>query len=156
MAALDTDNALQFAVMLQAGLPAREAILYFAESEDPAEIAAQCQRWLRSRAVRAAMATLMKKPWQNMSLDERCRYALDQHYGQLAYLLHSQHYAEADPAHKAKLDTARTAIETKLAGMAGKTDALSQFLADLRTGTRRVGPGALIGPEERLSGPADR
>ncbi len=152
MAALDPDNARQFAIMLQAGLPAREAILYFVESEDPTEQAAQCQRWLRSRLVRSAMADLMRKPWQSMSLDERCRYALDQHYSQLAYLLHSNHYGEAQPADKAKLDTARQAIESKLAGMAGKTDALSQFLLDLKTGTRRV-PVALTGVEGPVSEP---
>jgi hypothetical protein len=154
MAVLSEDNALQFAVMLHAGLPAAEAILYFTESDDPAEIGLQLRRWMASKMVRSASAKLMKKPWQQMSLDERCRYALDQHYSQLAYLLHSEHYGEADLAHKAKLDTARSAIEAKLAGMAGKTDALSQFVADLRAGVRRVGiPTALTGsdtPIERV------
>lgn len=144
MAALDSDSALQFAVMLHAGLPAADAILYFTDSDDPGEIASQLRRWLGSRSVRAASAQLMKKPWQSMSLDERCRYALDQHYSQLAYLLHSQHYGEADASHKAKLDTARLAIEAKLAGMAGKTNALDQFLNELRTGNRRVASPVLV------------
>jgi hypothetical protein len=135
---LTSENALQFAVMLQAGLPPSQAILYFAESDDPGELAVQLNKWMRSRAVKQAMLTLMKKPWQDMTLDERCRYALDQHYSQLAYLLHSEHYGEAGPTDKAKLDTARQAIEAKMAGMAGKTDALSQLLLDIKEGKLRV------------------
>jgi hypothetical protein len=152
MAALDADNALQFAVMLHAGLPANEAILYFADSDDPGEIASQLHRWMKSKLVRSASAGLMRKPWQSMSLDERCKYALDQHYSQLAYLLHSEHYGQAEPALKGKLDTARNAIEAKLAGMAGKTDALSQFLMDLKTGSRRVGAPVALSEVETPMG----
>lgn len=148
---LDAENALQFAIMLQAGLPAGEAILYFTDSDDPLEIQAQLRRWMNSAAVRKATATLMKKPWQQMSLDERCRYALDQHYSQMAYLLHSNHYGAAESTLKAKLDTARQAIEAKLAGMAGKTDALSQFLERLGAGNRRVGAPALDEVKVRTS-----
>jgi hypothetical protein len=137
MAALDQDNALQFAVMLQSGLPPADAILYFTESDDPAEVQAQLSKWMRSRLVKQASASLMKRPWTQMALDERCRFALDQHYSQLAYLLHSEHYGEADAARKTKLDTARTALEAKLAGMAGKTNALEQFLQDLRDPANR-------------------
>lgn len=155
MAVLGEDTALQFAILLHAGLPASEAILYFTESEDPAEVAAQLGRWLRSKTVRLASASLMQKSWQKMSLDERCRYALDQHYSQLAYLLHSQHYGEVEPATKSKLDTARTAIEAKLAGMAGKSDSLSQFLDALKSGQRRVG-GGLEAAVGKLNGTQDR
>jgi hypothetical protein len=135
---LNEDNALQFAVMLQAGLPPGQAILYFADTDDPHELARQVHKWMNSRLVKRAMASLMKRPWQEMTLDERCRTALDQHYSQLAYLLHSEHYGEVSPADKAKLDTARQAIEAKLAGMAGKQDALSQFLLDLKDGKLKV------------------
>src|SRR5512138_630759 len=101
------EQALQFAVMIQAGLPAGEAIRYFTDEADPAALNALTTQWQRSRAVRRAMATLMKKPWQDMTLDERCRYALDHHYSQLAYLLFSSHYGEVGQTDKAKLDTAR-------------------------------------------------
>lgn len=144
MAVLDQDNAFQFAVMLQAGLPPTQAILYFAESDDPADLSAQVRKWMASRLVKTAMLKLMKKPWQEMTLDERCRTALDQHYSQLAYLLHSEHYGEASPADKAKLDTARQAIEAKLAGMAGKTDALSQFLLDMKEGRLKIAKPAPV------------
>ena len=128
------EQAKQFAVMLHAGLPPSEAITYFAESEDPKELADLTRKWQRSRLVGRALALLMTKPWTGMTLEERCRYALDQHYSQLAYLLYSQHYAEVAQSDKTKLDTARAAIESRLAGTAGKGDALSQFFDDLRTG----------------------
>lgn len=137
------EAALQFCVMLQAGLPASEAILYFAETDDPGELAMMLQKWMRSRAVKAAQAELMGKSWQDMGLEERCRYALDQHYSALAFLLYSTHYAEVGSADKAKLDSARTAIEAKLAGTAGKGDAMSNFLDDLRLGRIKLIPTAV-------------
>ncbi len=128
------EQAKQFAIMIHAGLPPSEAIQYFTDSEDPRELGELCRKWQRSRLVGKALALLMTKPWTGMTLDERCRYALDQHYSQLAYLLYSQHYAEVAQGDKTKLDTARTALEARLAGTAGKGDALSQFFDDLRSG----------------------
>lgn len=136
---LTEDNALQFAIMIEAGVPPSHAILYFAESDDPAEVAAMTSKWMRSRLVKQAILKLMGSPWHKLSLDERCKHALDNHYSQLAYLLHSEHYATADTPTKQKLDTARAAIEAKLAGVAGKTDVLSAFLDDVRSGRLKVG-----------------
>jgi hypothetical protein len=79
------EQALQFAVMISAGLPASEAILYFIDSEDPAELAMILKRWTRSKVVKRAMGKLNRKPWEEMSLDERMRAALDQHYNALLY-----------------------------------------------------------------------
>lgn len=132
------DQATAFVIMLQAGLPPAQAILYFTDSEDPGEIAFLLKRWQRSTAVRKAQSRLTSKSWQDMTLDERCRYALDQHYSALAYLLFSTHYAEVGSTDKAKLDSARTAIEAKLAGTAGKGDPMSQFIDDLKTGKLRM------------------
>ena len=134
MATPSDSQALQFVIMLQAGLPAEEAIGYFTESADPKERLALLASWRSSRAVRRAQLTLMGKSWQDMALDERIRYALDQHYSALAYLLFSTNYIEAAAPEKAKIDTARTALEMKLAGMAGKGDALSRFFDDLQAG----------------------
>jgi hypothetical protein len=137
------EQAVQFAVMVHAGLPPSEAILYFLSTEDPKVLAEATRKWQRSRPVARALQTLMSKPWTGMSLEERCRYALDQHYSQLAYLLYSTHYAEAAAGDKAKLDTARTALEAKLAGTAGKGDAMSQFWDDLRAGRISLKPKVL-------------
>jgi hypothetical protein len=132
------DQAFQFAVMLQAGLPASQAILYFVQSEDPGEIAHTLAKWLKSRAVRTAQTKLTGRAWQEMTLDERCRAALDQHYSGMAWLLFSQHYSEASSLDKGKLDSARMALEAKLAGTAGKQDALSQFFSDINTGKLKL------------------
>src|SRR5687767_14345913 len=125
---------MQYAIMVQAGLPPSEAIGYFAETNEPAELAAMLISWQKSRAVQKATALLMKKPWQDMTLDERIRLALDHTYSQMAYLLFSKHYGEVGQVDKGKLDTARQALEAKLAGTAGKGDALSQFFADIKEG----------------------
>jgi len=131
-------QALQFAIMLTSGLPASEAILYFLDSEDPAEIGLVLSKWQRSRQVKKAMLSLMVKPWHEMTLDERMHYALDLHYSSLAHFLFSHNYAEIGAVDKAKADTARQAIEAKLAGMAGKTDALSRFFDDIKAGTIKL------------------
>jgi hypothetical protein len=144
------EQALQFAVMISAGLPASEAILYFIESEDPAELAMLLKRWTRSKAVKRALSSLHRKPWQDMTLDERMRAALEQHYNGLAYMLFSNNYLEANSTDKGKLDTARAAIESKLAGTAGKLDALSQFYDDVNSGKLKLKSAGLV-----LNGPAN-
>lgn len=127
-------QALEFAIMLQAGLPATEAILYFIDADDPNEVRMVLNKWQRSAAVKRASASLMKRPWQLMNLDERISTALDQHYSSLAYILFSRNYVEASQTEKSKLDTARQALEAKVAGTAGKSDALSRFYDDLSSG----------------------
>jgi hypothetical protein len=128
------EQAHQFAIMLRAGLPASEAILYFTDSEDPRELQELLGSWTRSRAVKVAMAELAGKAWTDLTLEEQIKNALDQHYRGLAYFLHSHHYAEVGDKDKAKLDTARTALEQKQAGTAGKGDALTRFFDDINTG----------------------
>jgi hypothetical protein len=120
--------------MLRSGLPAAQAILYFVETEDPGELMLALRKWQRSIAVRRAMASLLEKPWTEMSAEEAMRAGLEIHYRQLATLLHSENYIDADPQTKGKMDAARVAIEAKLAGQAGKMNALEQFYDDLRTG----------------------
>ena len=134
------DEAVQYAIMINAGLPAEDAIRYFTDSEDPAEVATLLRKWQRSAAVRRAMHQLMGKTWQEMTLDERITYALNQHYSNLAYLLFSQNYLTANPTEKSKMDAARVALEAKAAGLAGKGDALTRFFDDLHTGKLMLKP----------------
>lgn len=143
MTAPDRDQALQFAIMLQAGLPARDAIVYFAQTDDPAELGKQLQMWVRSREVREAVAKLQGKSWQAMTLKEKMAVALDQHYASLAYYLYSNNYSDLGPHEKSKVDTARTAIEAKIAGQAGKMGALDSFFADLQSGRVRLSQAAI-------------
>jgi hypothetical protein len=126
------DQAIQFAVLLQAGLPAEHAILYFAETDDPGEVALILGKWLRSRALAEAQRTLLGKSWQDMTTEEMCDVALEQSYRSMAYLLFTTNYVTANAGEKGKIDTARAAIEAKKAGTAGKIDPLWQFIEDFK------------------------
>lgn len=135
------EQALQFCIMLGAGLPASQAILYFVpdtERLDPSDIAAMLVSWQKSRAVNRAQKQLLGKSWQDMTLDERIRHGLDHHYNTLAYLLFSTHYAEVGPTDKGKLDSARAALEAKVAGTSGQSNPLSDFFADLKSGKIKI------------------
>jgi hypothetical protein len=129
-----SDQAMQFAIMLNAGLPAQDAIRYFSESQDPRDLADQMMAWQRSREVQVAMRTLMGKSWTEMTLDEQRDNALSLHYRQMAYFLFSNNYSDLQGNDKLKADTARQALEAQRAGTAGQQDALSLFFADINSG----------------------
>jgi hypothetical protein len=133
MVALPSDEqAIEFCVLLKAGVPAEHAILYFVATEDPQELNQTLAKWLRSRAVSKAQQTLLGKRWQDMSLEEQCNAALEQTYASLAYMLFSTNYTTANAGEKSKLDSARTALEARKAGTAGKIDPLWQFIEDFK------------------------
>jgi hypothetical protein len=132
------EQALQFAMILQAGLPATQAIQYFTDASDPLELGQLTAKWLRSRAVKQAQTKLMGRAWTDMSLEERIDKALNQHYAGMAWLLFSTHYVDASTSDKGKLDSARQALEARKAGTAGKGDALSRFFDDLNTGRLKL------------------
>lgn len=136
----DPDEALQFVIMLSAGLPPEQAILYFIETDQASDAVQTASRWLRSRNVQAAQKKVMGKSWTEMTLDEKVDYALNSHYSQLAYLLYSTNYLSVGSTDKAKLDTARQALEARKAGVAGKGDALSRFFDDLNSGKIKLAP----------------
>lgn len=127
-------EAQQFAIMLEAGLPAHDAIVYFSDGLEASEVGLMAAKWPRSAAVRRASAALKPRKWQEMSLEEKLKDAIDYHYTTLAYVLRSNHYGEADSATKSKLDEARKAIEARLAGTAGKTTEITKFFDDLAAG----------------------
>jgi len=145
---LTTDEqAFQFVAIIEAGLPPADALLYFVESNDPAELAAILTKWQRSQAVRRAQLKLMGKAWHDMIPDERARFALEHNYNQLATMLYTNHYAEADSTTKQKMDVARTALEAKLAGTAGKLNVMEQFFEDVRTGKVKLNKPAAVMPQ---------
>ena len=126
--------ALQFAVMLSCGMPPRDAIPYFHPTASPDDLQSILKLWLKAESVQKAILKVQGKLWQEMPLNERIQYAIDKHYSEMAYYLYSRNYSELQGAEKAKADTCRQTLEAKLAGMAGKLDALSQFYADLASG----------------------
>jgi len=113
------DEALEVALMLQAGVEPRQALGYFFDSPSEADIA--YDHWLRHRRVQDAFTTLNKGEWQKLSPEERIELALKKHYAEMAYFLWTHHYAELAGKELDKADTCRSALEQKLAGTAGQT-----------------------------------
>lgn len=142
------EEALQFALMLKAGMPASSAIWYFFDDpdEDPTRVQFELERWVRSKTVRAAINIVQGKSWEKMTLAEQIQFAIDKHYAELAYFLYSHNYSELSGQDKSKADTCRAALEAKLAGMAGKMDALSRFFEDVRLGVVKLGGLPMVPP----------
>lgn len=135
------DQADQFALMLESGMPSIEAIGYFVDAEiasDQALVKSIHDKWMRSGTVRSAILALQGKPWQGMDLMEKLRYSIDRHYAQMAYYLYTHNYSELTAAEKSKADTARQVLEAKLAGRAGKETPLEEFTRELLEGKLKL------------------
>lgn len=131
----DRDTAMQFAIIISSGMPHAEAIRYFyPDEENPTNLRALLNQWLKLDVVKEAILALEGKAWQERTLEEKIKFSIDKHYSELAYFLYSHNYAELEGAARAKADVCRQTLETKLAGMAGKMDALSSFWADVASG----------------------
>lgn len=142
------DQARQFALLLDSGMPSGEAIRYFLPPDEavPAEtIKALHDGWVKSSALRAAMLEVRGKEWQDLSLDERLQLAINKHYAELAYYLYSRNFTEAAGAELQKMNEARRVLEAKLAGLAGKSDPLTRFWEDVVSGKVKL-PGAKVAP----------
>lgn len=134
------EQALEFCLMLNAGLPSEEAIRFFVDDMDEAALAALHQRWVRSPNIAKAMLQVMGKPWQQLSLEERMTFAINKHYNEMAYFLYSHNYATISGADKTKADTCRTALEAKIAGTAGRLGPLEEFWKALQDKTISLQP----------------
>lgn len=134
------EEALSFAMMLQSGMPSQDAIRYFFDpSDDPERVRFEHERWLRSDELQSALKQLMGRAWQEMSLDERVKFAIDKHYAEMAYFLYAHNYGELVGHDKQKADTCRQALEAKLAGSAGKMSALDMWFQDVKSGKVQLG-----------------
>lgn len=137
------EQAKAFAEFILAGVPAEDAIAY-ADPELAIEVRAECAtRWKRHPSVLSAQIVLMGGQWTRLSEDERMRQALRKHYNEMAYFLATHNYGELETAKASKADKCREALETKLAGMAGKKDALTQFWADAMSGKLKLATEAV-------------
>lgn len=134
-----SEQALDFALMLNAGMPPEDAIVYFAEEGQAAEEMAEVlPLWLKSKEVASAILTLQGKKWQDMTAEEKIQFAINKHYTEMAYFLYSHNYSTLTGAYKSKADTCRAALEAKLAGTAGKMTALDRFLTDAASGKVKI------------------
>lgn len=136
------ETALQLAIMLRAGMPSRDAIAYFIPDPtwDAKAIDLFHDQWMRSRPLAEAIVKLQGKPWQSMSLDEMMDLVQKKTYTEMAYYLYANNVAELTGPDLAKANGFRIAIEQKLAGTAGKLDALTQFWDDLQKGRISLSP----------------
>jgi hypothetical protein len=149
--------------MMNAGMAPDQAIIYFLGDGDwtPGAINAVLDRWLGSQAVKRAWKVVMGGAWQDLDLDRRIGFALDKHYSELAYFLYTHNYSSVGGSDLTKANTARGVLETKVAGMAGKGDALTQFMAELQSGKLKLGqplkvlpaPSSGSGPEREAPTP---
>ena len=134
----NTEQATQFALFLSVGAPPSEAIRYFIPEEETVSatyLAVQAEQWLRSKAVQAAVRKIQGgKDWTEMTTSERLQTAIDKHYTEMAYFLYSRNYVDLTGADRAKADTCRASLESKLAGTAGKLSAVEQFWSDVVSG----------------------
>lgn len=129
---IDRSQAWQFAIMLQAGMPAEEIIVYFFPDADQHSLTKVLQSWLGSKVLREAVEELQGGEWAKLSAEERMQKAIDKHYAELGYLLYSRNYITAQGLDKTKLDTARSVLEAKLAGVAGQATPMERFWDDMR------------------------
>lgn len=139
------DEAQQFAVMLAAGMPAEEAIVYF--FEEPENALAAVPRWMKAGTVKTAIKALQGKSWQAMTTDEKVAFALEKHYVELAYLLYSRNFVNLTGGDQAKASAARATLEVKQAGLAGKTEPLAQFWSDVKSGKVILNVPAVVPPK---------
>lgn len=144
----NAEEALQFAMMLDSGMPSTEAIRYFHNPDGESEFNIKVihDAWMRSQQVKKAVLQLQGKMWQEMSVEERIKYAINKHYSEMAYFLYAHNYASLTGADKTKADTCRAVLETKLAGMAGKMDALTRFYDDVANGRVKLAPNTAKTP----------
>ena len=152
------EEALKFATLMQAGMPSEEAIFYFfpdltTSDEDLRKLRVEHDRWSRSRAVKDAVREVRKWDWEDLSLDDMVKQAVDKTYKEMAYFLHSRNYVSLPQAERQKADTCRTALEAKLAGSAGKTNELTMFFDDIMRGTRKLAvlPSSSIPPVGKIN-----
>ncbi len=130
---LTADEAVAFAQIVLSGVPVPEAVQYFwTDPLTETELVQYEAAWPRQEAVIAAIdAVAGGAPWHRLTDPQRMGVALTKHYNELAYVLWTTNYAELAGAEKVRADTARTAIEAKLAGMAGRESPLATFYTEL-------------------------
>lgn len=133
------EQARQFALMLSSGAPSHEAIRYFLPEDareiiSSSSIAAITDKWMRSKLVQKEIVILQGGEWEDLSIGEKLQLAIDKTYVEMAYFLYTRNYVDLDGPSKAKADTCRVALEAKLAGTAGKLNAVEQFWLDVQSG----------------------
>lgn len=122
------EQAVLFARMLDAGVPAEEAIGYCAPGMEEAEYPVYAERWPRLKAVRDARIALQENTdWLAMSQKQRMDRALELAYNSMAYYLVTHPVAEQETGAYKKALTFIDLLEKKGAGTAGAVDPMEAF-----------------------------
>jgi len=130
MRELTLKEADVFAALLHSGVPMTTVVAMFLQKGEKAEEARPA--WSTQDAVRKAIAKLDDgKAWHEWTDKERQDRALARHYNSLCYYLWSTNYPELAGEARAKADTARQALEAKIAGTAGQGDAVTEFYKEV-------------------------
>lgn len=142
----DETQAKQFALLLFAGVAPSEAIQLFIDVSDYKQLLAALEVWRKNRAVRRASNELRGGAFERKTTENMIAGALEQHYRQLAFTLENMHYFESTPQDRQKLDSARDALEKKVAGTAGASDGLTEFMNALRANKVKpiIAPSTLV------------
>lgn len=143
-------QAYDLAKLLRAGVPQPDALAYvLGPGLDPRSASAILFTWLRSPALRDALATLNGGAWPTLAPEARLDVALDKHYAEMAYFLYTHDFEQATGPELRKLDTARQALEAQ---RTGKLQANSPFMKFL-TAILKPGADALrLGSGEGMPG----
>ena len=133
MRPLTPTEAEQFALMLLSGAPVSDAVRYFLDPLAPEDLLVEAAgNWPAQPEVLEALQRYTGgEAWHRMTDEQRLEVAIKKHYNEMAYFLWTVNYAEAAGADNVKADTCRTALETKLAGLAGQESPLARFYHDM-------------------------
>ena len=129
---LNEFEAQQFALLLFAGVPpAAVATSLLPPDATETEVETAAQEWPRQRVVLTAIEKLSGGQWQDLRKEERLQLAIEKHYAEMAYFLWTHNYADLQGPDRSKADTCRAALEAKLAGTAGKGNALERLYEEI-------------------------
>lgn len=108
---LTRDVAEQFVKVLAAGVPATDALVYFAPehfaAQTPEQIATWQRQWLTSNIVIRAFNSFNGGAWEELDKDRRLELSVDKTLAELAYFLYTHNYQDCYGIELTKHDAAR-------------------------------------------------
>lgn len=125
-------QAAKFVKLLNAGVPALDAIRYVLPQIADADCDARLALWSTSTALADANAQTTGGAWEDLDPDVRIALALDKHHAELAYFLYTHRFdSSTDPSTARKMEEARTALAAQQKGNAPADDSpWSRFVSE--------------------------
>lgn len=123
------DQARLFARMLELSMPGEMGVAHLLPELDPVMYPELARRWEKDPLVRAARFDV--RTWMEQTREQRMTRALEKAYDGGAIYLMTVDFVKAEAAQLAKCFKVVELLERKMAGEAGKTDAIAQFWIDM-------------------------